>query len=446
MSSKALASAREFLCHAPHEPVPYARQQLNSDIVPATDDGLRMYAANGDWTAVLELAGKLEDAAASRSRGSQDDARRSVSSHTAALAARFPYVLVQVTAYFKLNRVAEAKVLVDTLGDLDSLRHPVTTEHLAPFSLRFLKAIMPFYFSAPQDAVNNLHALLSEVSEKFHGYKGVSGGATSTLASWHARKRRVLRALIYILFSTQQYDSAYYLFQRLIDEEYAPPTEVEALSSCHDDQQSRVRYALQLQQFACMCMKAGEEARSRALLFRVESMAEFAQGSLGTSASTAALLQHIVSMNEAFVLTFCGSFGAAAEKFRTIAALTDYSLHEESQAPSQGTAVALDDSFYCAALREIYVNAETSRMTCLSLGALRPMQEPTSVLNHMIASVEASLKCNPSTLTHSDAMLQNLVRLYTLSGERQPRLERLADVLEVFRSEAAALTNLEKLV
>ncbi|KPI88625.1 hypothetical protein ABL78_2293 [Leptomonas seymouri] len=213
-SDGAVNTAREFFGSALYESnAAHARASLGD--VPATDEGLRMLAANGNWSEVLALARKLDaqvaakaqwhptryatvslttpacvtDSICTATEKGTEAGQAAHSSSTAASSscssaspgdlgavapplptdaavwnARLPYLLVQVTANLKMRRIVDARRIIDGLGDVEGegFRHPVTGESFAPFSLRLIAALLPLYSGVPMVAQKKLYALLEE--------------------------------------------------------------------------------------------------------------------------------------------------------------------------------------------------------------------------------------------------------------------------------------------
>ncbi|KAF8296940.1 hypothetical protein TcBrA4_0069250 [Trypanosoma cruzi] len=91
-SPHSLNSVQAFLGNLPVESV---REDLEVEDVPQNDEGLRLMAADANWSGVLLLAERL---------GAEADADT-----IQGLACKLRYTLVQVTAYFSMQRYAAAK-------------------------------------------------------------------------------------------------------------------------------------------------------------------------------------------------------------------------------------------------------------------------------------------------------------------------------------------------
>lgn len=419
-----------------------ARRALDAFSIPQSDEGLCILAANGDWASVVALADKLEDEAAAKSHSAASAAESMrVPSQTAALIARLPYVLVQVTAFFKMQRVGAAKKLLDTLGDLEGedYLYRDTKENFAPFSLRFLAALMPFYLGAPMESQHKLYRILDECVRK----RTSSVRPESFL--WLHREGRVRRALAYLHYVVGQYDVSIQHFHRLIaatdETNGVSSAEVVSLGTPLRSWQ-RVQRVFLLQQLACLCLHCGALALSQGVFKQIEEMSD-AASCVGGEAEAIA---HVKRMNEAFLLAFYGRFDEAAAEFREIAASTKRSTKASAdQRRTGGNGDQRDTTLFEETISQIQANAEVSEAAC------RPYCreagcDPHTAIASLITAAEAQLKDNPKLLASSDAFVAALVRLYTLAGDRKPKLEQLASVLEVFRCDAASLPHLEKLV
>lgn len=214
-SDTSARSARAFCGDALYDAnAAYARVALTD--VPATDEGLRLLAANGNWSEVLALAEELDAQVAAKARrhpsryavasatlpecvthsiqtapektvggayapssslkvasplltpapesGAPATGASPLSTDAAVRHARLPYVLVQVTANLKMRRIVAARKVIDDLGGVEGegFRHPVTRESFAPFSLRLIAAFLPLYLGVPMEAQKNLYGLLEE--------------------------------------------------------------------------------------------------------------------------------------------------------------------------------------------------------------------------------------------------------------------------------------------
>lgn len=440
-----------------------ARKALDAFTVPQNDEGLQILAANGDWASVVALADKLEDEAASKSHsfclkrdklseepdgkvvGVAAASELRIPSKTAAVIARLPYVLVQVTAYFKMQRVGAAKKLLDTLGDLEGegFLYPGTKENFAPFSLRFLAALMPVFLGVPMDAQRRLYGLLDECVRK----RVLSKSTEAAL--WLHREGRVRRALIFIHYTLGQYAVCIQHFNKLIaatDETNERLSAGKGHGSSLVTGSQRVQRVLVLQQLACLCLHCGALLLSQRAFQQIEEISEEAAG----TSREACVMSHIKRMNEAFLLAFYGRFGEAAARFREISASVNSDVKSgantsESVANEQDDRDALSQkTLFDVVLTQVLANAQTCEAACMPY--CQEGSDPHTAIADLITRTESHLKENPQMLASSDAFIAGLVRLYTLAGDRKPKMDLLASVLEVFRCDAASLPNLEKLV
>ncbi|AYU79773.1 hypothetical protein, conserved [Leishmania donovani] len=404
-------------------------------------------------------------AASSASRFSTDAAVRS---------ARLPYVLVQVTANLKMRRIAAAKKVVDALGDIEGegFRHPVTRESFAPFSLRVVAALLPLYVGAPMEAQKKLYALLEECLRHERqcgaansqarisaavGADAVEHSAASAALqrTWTRRVLRVQRALLHVHIHMNQQSLAHSLAEQVLRSEEIWHHKFHDLS----DELHQLRHALHLQQLFCLALHIGDASRAHATHAAIQKIAAANGADSSTEAtpsnvvSNANLCKLVVLSCDAFMAVFRGEFREAVRLFRdVIDAAADMKQALRAAADGSGTDVhsspVSDDCISEDALRrwvlqDICANAQVSHATCQ---AYCSDADPTKLMSSLCTTLEGYAKAEPHVLCNSDAFVESLVRFYTLSGDRKANLNRLADLLEVFRCDRMSLPNLEALV
>ncbi|CCW65119.1 unnamed protein product [Phytomonas sp. EM1] len=441
------------------------RKRITQADVPRTDDGLRILAANGSWSEVISLATKLEETAVKNARfcvmQSNEGALVQPATHTAELVARLPYILAQMSSYFKMQRVEKAKELLDALGDIegDAFLDPITRENLAPFSLRFLSSLIPFYMSNPMETLKRLYKLLDE--HENYGPDSFSSLSRNVRRKYEQRVKRIQRALIHVYYSTGKFELAIRTFQKMIEWEEDVENMI-AKTKCWS-QSKRIRNVLQLQQFACLCLHCGDTVISGkafniiAMISSGSPSSSFPSNNSGRinnedandeSISEASLYSHIINMNEGFKLIVSGKFSEAAVCFRSIAHRLSSNIkgcsHQASLDPNVGNRLMID-VLSDTVLQQLKSNAQTSHCTSL-LYCSHEDKASEAFMTEIRDTLEHYLREDPSLLTQSDAFLSDLVRVYALCGERKEKLEQLAGLLEVFRCDAASLPNLEKMV
>ncbi|KEG11036.1 hypothetical protein DQ04_03041070 [Trypanosoma grayi] len=434
-SPSSLKTAQAFLGNIPTE---WVRRECTLDGVPHNEDGLRCLAANANWNGVAMLA---EELSAKISGDTLTD-----------VAARLRFYLVQVTAYFSMQRYAAAKKLVDALGDLGSDRFldPATQESVVPFSLRFISALLPSYCGAVMDTQRRLYNLLEECQQHVGTTTGSTKAETTakTAASmWKARLKRVQRALIVSHYESEQYSEALRLCETTIAAEH------------YDDEENEdyvvMRQMLHLQQLATLCLRCGN-------VFLAEDAFQAIEG-LSTADESADVQQFhrfLAALNRALWLTFNDRIEEGASLFRDVArgtqdlcrgpanvAQTAPNMPTVSAPRKTVTAEEKAQSALCrAASRQLWVSAATSHLVCM-LYETTQSKGPKAVMGGVIETLEEYLRHDPIGLLHSDAFLGNSVRLYTLEGDtRQKKVEMLSDLLEVFRCDRDSAPQLGKMV
>ncbi|KAH9577833.1 hypothetical protein LSM04_006627 [Trypanosoma melophagium] len=424
-SQQSLRSAGAFLGSVPPELV---RQERTAETVPRNEDGLRLLAADGNWNGVALLAEQLSTAARSDT--------------ISGVAAKLRYILVQVTAYFSMQKYAAAKKLVDALGDLTSGRFvdPATGESVVPFSLSFIAALLPSYCGATMDSQRRLYDLLSQCRQR----------ADMTNPSvWDARVKRVLRALIVSHYQAEQYSEALRLFEETI------------VAEKYDDNEKNADYVvlrqmLHLQQFATLCLHCGNIFLAEDVFRAIESLETSDE-----SADVRQFHQFLVAVNQALWMAFNDRVEEAAHVFREVARgtrefcrglnkVTQTALTNVPTLSTQKPTVTANAEAQAAlcrvAFHQMWVNAAVSHITCMPYEATRG-KNPTTVMSSIIDTMEGYLRRDPVELLNSDAFLGNCVRLYTLEGDtRQKKVEMLADLLEVFRCDRNSAPPLGKMV
>ncbi|EPY35956.1 hypothetical protein STCU_00827 [Strigomonas culicis] len=405
----AVKSVTPFL-GCPVADYPFSREPMDTSSVPQDDEGLRLLAANGEWTAVLSLADKLED---------------QVASCNASEVAHLPYVLVRITAYFKLQRIGDAASLVRLLGDVEGGKAYVdaaTKENMAPFSLRYIVALMPYYLNESSKAIGNMCALL---------HKCDTGRTAATTPSqqhvWTSRWRRVLRAMIALYFAEGQLDTCIRLFDRLIHS-----YDVDVASQEAGAATARVVQVMYLQQYACFCLQCGRAALAKDLFRQLEAQTAPAAGGRPSLLHTA----H-VEMDRAFVHIFDGEFPAAAALLERQAVY----LKEAVRAAPDG------DSAEALVLQRLWTQAQMAHLTALPYTAeAGGAHDPLTMMDTIIGTMERYVRENAAALLQLDSFVEEAVRLYTLAGDPEPHMARLANLLEVFRCERSCIPKLEEMV
>ncbi|KPA81955.1 hypothetical protein ABB37_03143 [Leptomonas pyrrhocoris] len=522
-SEGAVNTAKEFCRNEVYEAdVAFTRASLAD--VPANDEGLRLLAANGNWSEVLALAEKLDAHVAAKARrhptryatvslttpacatrpahtvpekGTEaghaasppsigvspsfspalEDCSAGVvapsplSTDAAVRNARLPYVLVQVTANLKMRRIVAAKKVIDELGDVEGegFRHPVTRESFAPFSLRLIAAFLPLYFGVPMEAQKKLHALLEEclLRERQCGAAlhemSTSGssldGATNTecvkrlLRMWTQRVFRVQRALLHVHIHMNQQSLAHCVVEQVLRIDHEWHNTFRVLS----DDLYQLRHVLHLQQIFCLALHVGDAQKAREVHRAIRQTATELEASSAPTPPTAltnsALLALVAESCDGFLAVFQGDYNEAVQLFRDVvdrctAAKKALKTGDLIGSGSAGLTSAADGTISEHALRwwtlqEICANAQVSQVTCM---AYCSDADPARLIQNLCTTMEDYAKAEPHVLCNSDPFVESMVRFYTLAGERHANLERLSDLLEVFRCDRSSLPNLEALV
>ncbi|KAK7194371.1 hypothetical protein NESM_000353100 [Novymonas esmeraldas] len=500
-SERALESARAFCgqtlyaASAMHARVPL------TDVAPSVE-GLRTLAANGNWSEVLTLAERLEAEVAVKAlrhpskyasvpwsttppnpslragpHHAETDATVRLSTDAAIRSARLPFVLVQVTANLKMRRIAAVKKIIDGLGDIegDGFRHPTTRESFAPFSLRLVAALLPLYVGVPMEAQRKLYALLEETLAQERQCVAASGDArsgspdagdedaarqttpvTALRRTWAQRVLRVQRALLHVHIHTSQHSLAHALAERVLRSECASRRTSGELS----EELSQLRYVLQLQQLFCLALHIGDPSRAQATRNDIEG-ATVASGPASDGDETPstvlsnARLFHLVRLScDAFLAVFRGDYGTAvqllsdvvgiATRAKQVLRAADPGAHgDDGQVAVAPVGVLSEEALRRWVLQDICASAQVSHATSL---AYRSDADPTTLMSDLCGTLEKYAKAEPQVLCHSDAFVESLVRFYTLAGDRKSNLDRLADLMEVFRCDRGSLPSLEALV
>lgn len=423
----ALQSARSFLGTVAEDSV---RCDRGLDSVPHNEAGLRCLAADGNWSAVAELAERLSAAETEET--------------AEGLSKRLQFILVQVTANFHMQRYNVAKKLVESLGDLNSERYidPKTSESTVPFSLRFISAIIPLYIGTKMDSQQRLYALLRDCRENLGKYAS---------AVWVARIKRVQRALVVSHYQVEQYSEALRIYNELIAVEG---------NADGDDMGSYalLRRMLHLHQFAALALFCGNASFANSIYQSIASI---------NVSEAAPCVQNfhecLVDFNTGIWLSFNGKVQDSMKVFCDVATKSReyYCTLGASQLMSTDVPTvsnrqlkfvadgcdALALSELCRhAFHQLLVNATTSHVVTMPYEALRG-KAPATMLGGTIRTMEDYLRNDPVGLLSSDAFISNGVRLYTLEGGTQMRrLELLNDLIEVFRCDRASAPPIEKIV
>lgn len=525
MASEAAVNTARNFCGAALYDANAAHARADVKDAPATDEGLRLLAANGNWSEVLSLAEKLDAHVVSKARRHPGkyaivplsapavasgidramaerpaDALHSASPATgnvgtstysqpecslvttiasplsadaAVRNARLPYVLVQVTANLKMRRIVAAKKVIDELGDVEGegFRHPVTRDSFAPFSLRLISAFLPLYVGAPMEAQKKLYSLLEEclVRERRCGAAmertramGSSPDQQAVLESvkrvwrlWTRRVLRVQRALLHVHIHLNQQSLAHCVLEQVLRNEDVWHKVFEDLS----DDLYQLRHVLLLQQVFCLSLHVGDAQKAREVHETIRRATTSIQPTCESSTAAAALSNTALSglvatLCDAFLAVFGGAFEEAVRSFREVvercekAKETAKASDASGSSSGEGLVSAADGSVSEYTLRQwvlqgICANAQVSQATCM---AYCGDVEPAKTMDNLCATMERHLKAEPHVLCNSDPFVESMVRFYTLAGERRANLERLSDVLEVFRCDRGSLPNLEALV
>ncbi|GET89537.1 hypothetical protein, conserved [Leishmania tarentolae] len=397
-----------------------------------------------------------------------------LSTDAAVLSARLPYVLVQVTANLKMRRVVAAKKVVDALGDIEGegFRHPVTRESFAPFSLRLVAAFLPLYVGAPMEAQKKLYALLEECLQRERqcgasnsdaripavvDADAVKQPATSVALqrTWSRQVLRVQRALLHVHIHMNQPSLAHSLVEQVLRSEEIWRHKFHDLS----DELHQLRHSLHLQQLLCLALHIGDASRAQAMRAAIQKIAAPTAAESSTEAassnavSNSNLCKLVVLSCDAFIAVFNGEYKRAVQLFREVmdaAAQMKQALRAAADGP--GTDVhsspgsdgfVSEDTLRRWVLQDICANAQVSHTTCQ---AYCSDSDPTRLMSSLCTTLEDYAKAEPQVLCNSDAFVESLVRFYTLSGDRTANLNRLADLLEVFRCDRMSLPSLEALV
>lgn len=486
-SESAVRTAREFCGGALYDSnAVHARTSLAD--VPASDEGLKMLAANGNWSEVLALAEKLDARVTAKAcrrpsrystvsattpaclASSATTPASPLSTDAAVRNARLPYVLVQVTANLKLRRIVAARKVINELGDLEGegFRHPVTRESFAPFSLRLIAASLPLYVGVPMEAQKKLYALLEEClrcerkcSEALHEAQ-VPGSSTANMLSaeavrrlwcrWTQRVFRVQRALLHVHVHLNQQSLAHRIAEQVLGNEDVWHHTFHVLS----DDLHQLRHVLHLQQVLCLALHVGDAQRAREVHRAIRQIAAELKAAEPTTAaplSNSAFAMLITVSCDAFLAVFQGDYKEAVRLFcdvvdRCTEAKQLLKADNVSSDGDENLIAAADGTISELALRhwtlqELCANAQVSQATCM---AYRSDAEPTKAMSSMCTTMEDYAKAEPHVLCNFDPFVESMVRFYTLAGERRANLERFSDLLEVFRCDRSSLPSLEALV
>jgi hypothetical protein len=522
-SESAVRSAREFCGNALYDSnAAHARASLVD--VPATDEGLRILAADGSWCEVLALAEKLDGRIAAKAcrhptkyatvslttpacvissartdmetvrdvvngaspllksvapptpldteGGSFVASAAPLSTDAAVRNARLPYVLVQVTANLKMRRIAAARKVIDDLGDIEGegFRHPVTRESFAPFSLRLIAAFLPLYLGVPMEAQKRLYALLEEClrnerkcGDALHEMHVASTSDEKALSTevvkrlwrtWTQRVSRVQRALLHVHIHMNQQSLVHCIVEKVLRDEDVWHRTFRALS----DDLFQLRHVLHLQQLFCLALHIGDAQQAHEMHRNIRQIVEELESSAPPTAATASVSNGVLS---ALVLTSCDGFlavfqGDYNEAVRLLRDVVDRCAKAKQNLPAADMVASSGASFTggvdgtiseCAlrkwVLQGICASAQVSQATCMAYGS---DAEPAKSMGNMCATMEEFMKAEPHVLCNSDPFVESMVRFYTLAGERRGNLERLSDLLEVFRCDRSSMPSLEALV
>lgn len=516
-SPNAVETAKAF-CGPQMYAVSAAHARVTLAHVSADADGLRLLAANGNWSEVLALAERLETEVAAKARRHPskfatvpwstsppnpslrvsperaDEADRMtpsaspvvspspvvsagmsttpsaaattrLSTDAAVQSARLPYVLVQVTAHLKMRRIAAAKKVIDGLGDIEGegFRHPITRESFAPFSLRLVAAFVPLYLGAPMEAQKKLYALLEEclaherrcgapsslpspLARSPSACDADAAGAAASAATvalqrrWTQRVQRVQRALLHVHVHMNQQSLAHNMVGQVLRSERLWQDAVHDLS----DDLYELRHALQLQQLFFLALHVGDAQRALSVYGSLRTVAGRAAVP-AAALSNADLCRLILLTCDAFLCVFKGEYSTAVQLLRevvdTVTAMKVSSAAAHPQASADGA--VSEAALRRWVLQDVGVNAQVSLATCLPYCN---DADPASLMTGLCGTLEGYAKAEPHVLCNSDAFVESLVRFYTLAGDRKPNLERLSDLLEVFRCDRGSLPSLEALV
>ncbi|KAG8344127.1 hypothetical protein ERJ75_000252700 [Trypanosoma vivax] len=400
--------------------------------VAANESGLRALAADGDWSGVGRLAERLI-------AGLTDDS-------PANLATKLRYTLVQVTAFIHLRRYSAAKEVVDALGDLkgDCYVDPMNGESLVPFSIFFIRALLPSYLGAEAVSQQCLYALLEECRER----------AKAALTSvWSARVDRVLRALVVSHYRCEQYGRAIRMLGELVASAWG--NEAGKFSEF-----TALRHLLCLQQFATLCLQSGNILLARNALRAVESFKVS-----GCSVSVQKFHEYLIALNKGIWLAFNDHSEDATHVFGEVARGAREHFYQLNSTPGVAANTVTDpqtfpdapecgggrDAQMCGrlcrlALMQLHVDAATSHVTCMPYRVSEGKMGNVAV-GSVIELAETYLRQEPVALLSSDTFLANSVRLYTLeSVAQQEKLCTLADLLEVFRCDRQSAPNVDEIV
>ncbi|KAG5476475.1 hypothetical protein LSCM1_04182 [Leishmania martiniquensis] len=398
-----------------------------------------------------------------------------LSADAAARSARLPYVLVQVTANLKMRRIAAAKKVIEALGDIEGegFRDPVTCESFAPFSLRLVAAFLPLYLGAPMEAQKKLYALLEDCLRHERqcdtasnddtpipalggdGAVKESAASVALQRTWTQRVLRVQRALLHVHIHLNQQSLAHSLVEQVLRSEEIWHHKFHDLS----DGLYQLRHALALQQAFCFALHVGDAAHAQAThaaiqkIAAVERSESSTEGASSNGLSNSSLCKLVVLTCDAFTAVFKGEYRKALRLFHdVIEASTHMKELLRTSADGSDTDVSLSrasDGFISESalrrwvLQDICANAQVSYATCQ---AYCSDADPATLMSSLCTTLEGYAKAEPQVLCNSDAFVESLVRFYTLSGDREASLNRLADLLEVFRCERRSLPSLEALV
>ncbi|AIN99282.1 hypothetical protein LPMP_261700 [Leishmania panamensis] len=397
-----------------------------------------------------------------------------LSTDAAARSARLPYVLVQVTANLKMRRIAAAKKVIDALGDIEGegFRHPVTRESFAPFSLRLVAAFLPLYVGAPMEAQKKLYALLEECLRHERqcsanstvtripavlgdDVANQSAASVALQRTWTQRVLRVQRVLLHVHIHLNQQSLAHRLVEQVLCSEEIWHHKFHDLS----DELYQLRHTLQLQQVFCLALHVGDASHAQVTHVAMQRIAAVngSGTSTGTSPSDAVsntnLCKLVLLSCDAFSAVFKGEYkkavilfhdviDAASHMKQALSTAADGSGRDGRSSPNSDGYIS-ENELRCWVLQDICANAQVSYTTCQ---AYCSDTDPATLMSTLCTTLEGYAKAEPHVLCNSDAFVESLVRFYTLSGDRKANLNRLEDLLEVFRCDRRSLPSLEALV
>ena len=364
-------------------PMDQVRRPLTAKDVTPSDEGLQQLAALGSWNEVVAVAQGLE-------------------THYTGLPERFMrYHLVRVTALLKLNRIDTAKQLIDNLGDVNNdprFINVATRNNIVPFSLRFLRAVVPQYAKQHSLAQGRLYELLT-ICEQQQKRTDIPA---DEVQRWGQRILRVKRALVCNHFELQQF-----------------PASLALLKEIAESSQEHGQRLILLQEVGCLALRCGNASLAKEMFGRVDQYAP--SNAQEATVEFLALRSFLSDLNRAFIFTFYGKYGEAAAVFSRLMMF-----------PPEGDPRR-------TVPEQLFVHAANSFVVCHPYACSGGETDKHCIAN-AVKRFEECVRRNPKLMLAIDASVFNVSTLYNLAGDDAPsKLDLMATVTEVFRCDREAI-------